>query len=78
MNRRTALTVGLAALARAAEKQPTAEEILDKYIDVTGGRAAYEKVKTEVANATMEFVGKAVKGRITLYKAVPARNYALV
>ena len=48
----------------AADDLPKAETILDKYIEVTGGKAAYEKNHSEVSTGTMEFVGKGIKGSV--------------
>src|SRR6266581_5917096 len=62
----------------AAEPLPKAEAILDKYIEVTGGKAAYEKKRTEVSSAVMEFVGKGVKANMTSYHAEPNRSYMVV
>jgi len=56
------------SVAIAADVQlPKAEVILDRYVEVTGGRAAYEKHRTEVHTLSMEFVGKGIKGSGTRY-----------
>ena len=62
----------------AADPLPKAEAILDKYIEVTGGKAAYEKKRTEVSTAVMEFIGKGVKANMTSYHAEPNRSYLVV
>ena len=52
------LTAGLlcspGAPARAADTLPKGEEILDKFVDATGGKAAYEKVRNEKWTGTFE------------------------
>jgi hypothetical protein len=63
---------------RAEEQLPKAEEILDKFVEVTGGRAAYEKVHNEKSTGTFEFVGKGVKGTLTSYRAEPNKMYMRV
>src|SRR6266542_921973 len=69
----------MACLAlNAADPLPKAEAILDKYIEVTGGKAAYEKKRTEVSSALMEFVGKGVKASMTIYHAEPNKSYSVV
>jgi hypothetical protein len=60
---------------RAADPLPSGEAVLEKYIAVTGGKAAYEKTRTQVTNATMEFVGKGVKANVTMYHAEPNKAY---
>src|SRR2546425_13319472 len=59
----------------AADPLPKAEAILDKYIEVTGGKAAYEKKRTEVSTAVMEVIGKGVKANMTSYHAEPNHSY---
>jgi hypothetical protein len=49
----TALLLAV-ALAHAADDLPKAETILDKYVEATGGKAAYEKHHTEISKGTME------------------------
>ncbi len=61
-----------------ADALPTGEAILDKYIEVTGGKAAYEKKRTEVSTGVMEFTGKGVKANITTYGAAPNKSYSVV
>jgi len=63
---------------RAEEPLPKADEILDKFVEVTGGKAAYEKVHNEKSTGTFEFVGKGVKGSMTLYRAEPNKMYMRV
>jgi hypothetical protein len=62
----------------AADALPTGEAILDKYIEVTGGKAAYEKKVTEVSTGVLEFTGKGVKAHITSYQAAPNKSYTVV
>ncbi|MEO8098089.1 MAG: DUF4412 domain-containing protein [Acidobacteriota bacterium] len=46
---------------------PSAESLLDRYVEVTGGKAAYENRKSEVAHGTMEFVAQGLKGKMVRY-----------
>lgn len=48
-------------VAAADETLPKADKVIDRYIEVTGGKAAYEKHKSEVATLSMEFTGKGIK-----------------
>ena len=59
----------------AADELPKAETILDKFIEATGGKAAYAKNHSEVSTGTMEFVGKGIKGNISSYRAEPDKSY---
>ncbi len=67
----TILLCGTAAFA-ADLKLPKADAVLDRYIEVTGGKANYEKVTTEFATGSVEFVGKNIKGTLTMYRSMPA------
>jgi hypothetical protein len=67
----------LAASAFAADDIKP-EAILDKFVEVTGGRAAYEKVKSEIATATLEITGVGARGRVTSYSAAPAKSYTVI
>lgn len=64
--------------ARAQQKLPTAEAILEKYVQVTGGRSAYEKHYNHVITATIEFVEAGIKGTTTEYKADTNKSYRVV
>jgi hypothetical protein len=56
----------------AAEKElPRADELLDRYINATGGKEAYDKIKNRVSKGTMEFAGQGIKLSGTLYAAKP-------
>jgi hypothetical protein len=62
----------------ADEALPKAETILDRYIEVTGGKAAYEKRKSEVAKGTLEMTAQGVKAAVTRYSAAPDKSYSLL
>lgn len=85
--RRTAIVCLLAApllvagaLTGAAAEQalPTAEQILDRHVEVTGGRAAYDKIENRVTKATLEIVGQGLSLDMTIYMARPNKNYTLI
>ena len=82
MNR--AIILGLAGLlcagfVRAADEPlPSPEALMDKYIDATGGKAAYEKRRNEITIGTMEFTGKGIKGTVTAYSDVSNNNYTVI
>jgi hypothetical protein len=62
----------------ADEPLPKAETLLDGYIDATGGKAAYEKRKSEVMHGTIEFAANGMKGTVTTYSDVSNNNYTVV
>jgi len=69
----------LAFTALAADDPlPKAETILDRYIEVTGGKAAYEKRKSEIAKGMLEMTAQGVKAAVTRYSAAPDKSYSLL
>ncbi len=83
MNRRIALLALLAAVApfaapsRAADEAlPPAEKILDRYIEVTGGKAVYDKRKSEISSGHIEFAAGGITGSIVRYAAEPDKYYS--
>ncbi|MGH9593956.1 MAG: hypothetical protein ACRD5L_12760 [Bryobacteraceae bacterium] len=77
MNRRTLLVVLLgAAAAFAADPLPSAESILDRYVEVTGGKQAYQKRKSEISRGTVEYAALGIKGAYVRYAAEPDNYYS--
>jgi hypothetical protein len=66
------------AAAPAAGSLPSAESILDHYVEVTGGKAAYEKRKNEVSTGTFEMTAQGIKGTMTIYSAPPDKSYTSI
>jgi len=63
---------------RADDTLPKPETILDRYIEVTGGKAAYEKHRTEVQTGTIEIPAQGMKGTFTHYAAAPDKTYSVI
>jgi hypothetical protein len=61
-----------------AQSLPKAETILDHYVEVTGGKAAYEQHKTEVLRGTIAFPAQGLTGQLTRYSAAPDKEYSVV
>ena len=57
---------------------PTGEAVLAKYIDATGGLAAYDAIRNRVVHARMEILGAGVVLGLTVYNASPANLYTVV
>ncbi len=62
----------------AQDKPPSAQEILDRFIQVTGGKPAYERVQNQVIVGTVEFVEAGFKGTTAEYRAFPNKVYRAV
>jgi zinc protease len=71
-----ALSAFFAAAHPAAQGQekpdlPTADTVMNQYIEATGGKAAYEKMKNSVATGTIEIPAANIKGKLKLTQAAP-------
>ena len=84
MNRsllRANVVIGAALLAAIASPRllaadlPKAETILDKYVEVTGGKAAYQKLHSQMETGTFEMSAAGIKGAVTSYHAAPDLVY---
>jgi len=73
MFKRTVLSFIVAACAATAAEAPCAEAVLGKYLEASGGKAAYDKVKTMTTRGSIEFVGQGIKGTISIASARPDR-----
>ena len=57
---------------------PNAEAILDRYIQATGGRAAYEKIQNQVEHGTLQLSANGIGGTITIYQAAPNKDLSII
>ena len=62
---------------QAKGELPTAEAVLDRYVEVTGGRKAYEELVSRVSTGNTEFTSLEIRGRTTIYQSKPVRHYSL-
>ena len=70
------LAAGVATVS--GQELPQANELLDKYIQVTGGKEAYSKIRNRVTKAQLEFVGQGLKMSLTVYAARPNLVYSVL
>lgn len=61
-----------------AQNLPTVDQVLNRYLEATGGRTAYEKVKSETSVGTMEMKAQGIKGRMAGYRRAPNLSYSIV
>lgn len=75
------LALALAAPARLAAQDaapaPSAEAILDGFVQATGGEDAYRKIDNRVTHATVEIPGQGITLPVTLYQARPGKMYSV-
>ncbi len=63
-----------AACQEPGSKTPSAEDILDKYIQVTGGKAAYRSLHNILSRGTFYVTGTTAKGSYAAYEAEPNKT----
>lgn len=64
-------------LCAADTPLPEAATILDRYVEVTGGRAAYAKIQNRVYRGHMTFVGMDIEAPTTVYVTRPNKYYSV-
>jgi outer membrane lipoprotein-sorting protein len=63
------LVIFLYAGPVGAQELPAASQLLDRYVEVTGGKANYEKIKSRISRGTMGISG--IKGELVMYQKAP-------
>jgi len=56
---------------KSATEAPTLEQILDKYVEALGGRAALERVNSRASKGTFTSINLKTKGPIEIYAKAP-------
>ncbi|NOT01808.1 MAG: hypothetical protein HOP29_14400 [Phycisphaerales bacterium] len=72
------LTPPFARAQDPAEKLPSGESILDKYVEVTGGAAAYRKLTNRKLTGTMNIPSQGLTMKLTSYGASANKSYTLI
>lgn len=75
-----AMLFALAAFspAFAQDKTPTADQILDKYYQAIGGKAAVEKLNSRVSKGTLELPAMGISGSLEGYAKAPNKNITII
>jgi len=61
------------SVATAAVAVPSADQILDRYLEATGGRAAWEKIHSRVSTGTVEIPEMKMSGTAEMWEEAPDR-----
>src|SRR5262245_21814879 len=56
---------------------PDAAEILDGYVEATGGKKTYEKLKTRIARGTLEIAALGTQGKVQTWQQSPDKLYSI-
>jgi hypothetical protein len=71
MKRRIFIGLLLASAGAFGADLPSAESLLDRFVEVTGGEAAYAARTSEIARGTVEMPAMGLKGTLVRYAAEP-------
>jgi hypothetical protein len=63
--------------AKTTTVEPTVDQILDKYMQASGGRKAVEKITSRVTKGTVEFSTIGLKGEIESYAKAPNKTLTI-
>src|SRR5215208_2779319 len=63
---------------KPAGAMPTADQILDKYVQALGGKAAIEKVNSRVSKGNFEIPAMGAGGPIEMYAKAPNKNLVII
>jgi hypothetical protein len=77
------LLASVSALAQSAEKKPdaampTTDQILDKYVQALGGKAAIEKHTSRVTKGVMEIPTFGLSGTMETYEKAPNKSLLII
>lgn len=64
--------------AKPAAKLPTVDQILDKYVQAIGGKAAVEKQTTRVAKGSFEIAAFGASGTAEIYAKAPNKSATVI
>jgi hypothetical protein len=57
---------------------PTAEEILSRYLEAVGGRAAWQKLNSRVSSGTIDVPAMSLSGTVEIHEKAPNRVLTVV
>ncbi len=61
-----------------AQKAPTAEKVLDRFVEVTGGQKAYDAIENRKSSASMNIPAQGMTFTITMWSARPNQVYSVI
>jgi len=74
----SALIIAVVYGDAVAEKVPAAEKILDRFVEVTGGRKAYDALENRKSVASLSIPAQGMTFTITMWSARPNQVYSVI
>ncbi len=72
------LVAACAALSAQTPALPTVDQVLDKYLVAMGGQAAFDKITSRTAKATIEIPDMGMTGSMTITEKAPNKSLVVV
>jgi len=72
------LVAACAVLSAQTPALPTVDQVLDKYLAAMGGQAAFDKITTRTARATIEIPDMGISGSMTMTEKAPNKSLVVV
>lgn len=63
--------------AQTSASLPTVDQVLDKFVEGTGGRSALQKISSRYVKGILEYVGEGTTQNIEIYKKAPNKYIRL-
>ncbi len=67
-----------AGAQKATDTAPTVDQILNKYVEALGGKAAIEKYTSRVTKGSFEIAAYGASGTVEIYEKAPDKNLAVI
>jgi zinc protease len=64
--------------AKPAEAMPTADQIIEKYVQALGGKAAIEKLNSRTSKASFDIPAMGASGTVEAYEKAPNKTLAII
>ena len=64
--------------AKPADGMPTADQIIEKYVQALGGKAAIEKHNSRTSKASFEIAAMGANGSVEIYEKAPNKTIAII
>jgi zinc protease len=69
--------LAVSAFSQTLAEMPSAEKVLERFVEVSGGQDAFAKVKTVSMTGTMEIKAQNMKAAMKMYRADGGKSYTV-
>ncbi len=60
------------------QELPKAEDVLNRYIEATGGRAAQKNIRSQHSTGVVTVAGSGISGTIAIFQSAPDKAYSVI